>query len=120
MQKHVVFIAALLLTGMVVSASAAAEQAKTMMAQGKVTAATNESLTIDDRGKTLTFTVDASTKLLGKGLSTMMQEKKAKHEAFTFTDGVGVDDMVKVVYHDVDGKMHAAQVTVVQKSLTKK
>ena len=64
-------------------------------AQGKVTAATNESLTIETGSKTLTFTVDGSTKLFGKGLSTMMREKKAKDETFTFTDGVAVDDIVK-------------------------
>ena len=50
----------------------------------------------------------------------MMREKKAKGESFTFTDGVALDDLVKVVYHDVDGKMHAAQVTVVQKHLSAK
>ena len=108
-----------LLTGWV-GGTLAAEKAKTMVAQGKVTAATNESLTIEDGSKTLTFAVDASTKLVGKGLSTMMREKKAKGESFTFTDGVALDDLVKVVYHDVDGKMHAAQVTVVQKHLSAK
>ncbi len=96
------------------------DKAKSMVAQGKVTAATNESLTIEDGSKTLMFAVDASTKLVGKGLSTMMREKKAKGESFTFTDGVAVDDMVKVVYHDMEGKLHAAQVTVVQKHLTAK
>jgi hypothetical protein len=54
----------------------------------------------------------------GKGLSTLMQAKKAKGEAFTFTDGVAVDDMVKVSYHDMGGKLHAAQVSVVQKHLS--
>jgi len=120
MKKIVSFAAALLLTGMVGSAFAVVEKPKTMMAQGKVTAVTNDSLTIEDGSKALTVAVDSSTKLLGKGLSTMMREKKAKNEPFTFTDGVAVDDIVKVVYHDVDGKMHAAQVTVVQKNLAKK
>jgi hypothetical protein len=108
---------ALLLTGWAAGAFAAE---KTKIAQGKVTAATNESLTIEQGSQPLTFTVDGSTKLFGKGLSTMMREKKAKNETFTFTDGVTVDDLVKVVYTDVDGKMHATQVTIVQKSLAKK
>jgi hypothetical protein len=108
---------ALLLTGWAAGAFAAE---KTKIAQGKVTAATNESLTIEQGSQPLTFTVDGSTKLFGKGLSTMMREKKEKNETFTFTDGVAVDDLVKVVYHDVDGKMHATQVTIVQKSLAKK
>lgn len=103
---------------MVSLSSAVTAADKTKLAQGKVTAATNDSLTIEDGGKSLTFAVDGSTKLLGKGLSTMMREKKAKGETFTFTDGVAVDDMVKVSYHDMDGKLHAAQVTVVQKHLS--
>jgi hypothetical protein len=120
MKKIVSFALALLLTGWVGGAFAAAEKPKTMTAQGKVTAATNDSLTIEDGSKTLTFTVDGSTKLLGKGLGTMMRQKKAKGESFTFTDGVAADDIVKVAYHDVDGKLHAAQVTVVQKHLAAK
>lgn len=103
--------------------AAAADKTKVTqgkVTQGKVTAASNDSLTIEAGGKSLTFAVDGTTKVLGKGLSTMMQEKKAKGESFTFTDGVAVDDMVKVSYHDMDGKLHAAQVTVVQKHLSAK
>jgi hypothetical protein len=105
---------------MVSLSSAVSAADKTKLAQGKVTAATNDSLTIEDGGKSLTFGIDGSTKVLGKGLSTLMHEKKAKGESFTFTDGVAVDDMVKVSYHDMDGKLHAAQVTVVQKHLSAK
>jgi hypothetical protein len=119
MKKIASVALALLLTGWAGGAFAV-EKAKTMIAQGKVTAATNESLTIEQGSQPLTFTVDGSTKLFGKGLSTMMREKKAKNESFVFTDGVAVDDLVKVVYQDVDGKMHATQVTVVQKGLAKK
>jgi Domain of unknown function (DUF5666) len=100
--------------------SGVAADDKTKLTQGKVTAASNDSLTIEEGGKSLTFAVDSSTKVLGKGLSTLMREKKAKGESFTFTDGVAVDDMVKVSYHDMDGKLHAAQVTVVQKHLSAK
>jgi hypothetical protein len=102
------------------SAGAADDKMKTMLVQGKVTAASNDSLTIEHSGKPMTFAVDASTKLLGKGLSTMTREKKAKGEGLTLTDGVGTGDLVKVSYHDMDGKLHAAQVTVVQKALAAK
>lgn len=118
--KTVIPLALGLLLTVWAAGTLAADKAKSMVARGKVTAATNESLTIEDGSKTLTFAVDASTKLVGKGLSTMMREKKAKGEKFAFTDGVTVDDLVKVVYHDMDGKLHAAQVTVVQKHLTAK
>ena len=78
---------------------------------------TNESLTISHGADTMTFAVDSATKLVGKGIGTMASEKKAKNEPLTITDGVATDDMVKVTYHEMDGKMHASQVTVVQKSL---
>jgi hypothetical protein len=117
MKRVLPLVLGLLLAGWT-GGAVAAQKTKAMVAQGKVTAATNESLTIEDGSKTLTFAVDGSTKLLGKGLGTMMREKKAKNESFTFTDGVAVDDIVKVSYHDMDGKLHAAQVTVVQKHLS--
>ena len=116
--REVLSLALGLLLTVSAGAAAANEHAKTMLAQGKVTAASNESLTIEDGGKSLMFAVDKSTKVLGKGLSTLTREKKAKGETFTFTDGVAVDDIVKVSYHDMAGKLHAAQVTVVQKHLS--
>lgn len=93
---------------------------KAQMVQGKVTAVSNDSLAIMHGADTMTFTVDASTKVIGTGVSTLMREKKAKHETFVLTDGVGKDDMVKVTYHDMGGgTLHAATINVVQKSLAK-
>jgi len=104
----------LLLAGTV--AISAAEKTKTAM--GKVTAVSGDSLSIMSGSQAMIFAVDATTKVLGKGLGTMANEKKAKHEPFTITDGVATDDMVKVTYHDLGGgKMHAAQVNVVEKSM---
>jgi hypothetical protein len=120
MKKVLSLALGVLLTVSAGAAIVAAEKTKTMLTQGKVTAATNDSLTIEAGSKSMTFAVDSSTKLQGKGLGTMMHEKKAKGESFTFTDGVAVDDIVKVSYHDMDGKLHAAQVTVVQKHLAAK
>ncbi len=116
MNTIVRFTVALLLTG-AVSTALAAQKPKTTTVQGKVTAVTNESLTISHGADTMTFAVDSATKLVGKGIGTMASEKKAKNEPLTITDGVATDDMVKVTYHEMDGKMHASQVTVVQKSL---
>jgi len=106
----------LLLTG-TLGVALSAQKPKAMMVQGKVTAVTNESLTISHGTDTMTFAVDSATKLVGKGIGTMANEKKAKNEALTIADGVATDDVVKVTYHEMDGKMHAAQITVVQKNL---
>ena len=114
MTRIVALGAMLLLAGAV--AISAAEKTKTV--QGKVTAVSGYSHSIMSGSQTMTFAVDAATKVLGKGLGTMASEKKAKNEPFTITDGVATDDTVKVTYHDMGGgKMHAAQVNVVEKSM---
>jgi hypothetical protein len=116
MNRIVRFTIALLLTG-AVGTALAAQKPKTTTVQGKVTAVTNDSLAITHGADTMTFTVDSATKLTGKGLGTMASEKKAKNEPFTIADGVAKDDLVKVTYHDMEGKMHASQVTIVRKNL---
>jgi hypothetical protein len=116
MNRIVRFTIALLLTG-AVGTALAAQKPKTMTVQGMVTAVTNDSLTMKHGADTMTFAVDSATKLTGKGLGTMANEKKAKNEPFTITDGVAKDDVVKVTYHDMEGKMHASQVTIVKKNL---
>jgi hypothetical protein len=91
---------------------------KTKTASGKVTAVSGDSLSIMSGSQTMTFAVDATTKVLGKGLGTLANEKKTKGEAFVITDGVANDDVVRVDYHDMGGgKLHAAAVHVVQKNL---
>jgi len=116
MNRMVRLSVTLLLTG-ALGVALSAQKPKTTTVQGKVTAVTNDSLTISKGADTMTFAVDAATKLVGKGIGTMANEKKAKNEPLTMTDGVATDDVVKVTYHEMDGKMHAAQVTVVQKNL---
>jgi hypothetical protein len=115
MNRIVRFTIALLLTG-AVGTALAAQKPKTMTVQGKVTAVTNDSLTLSHGADTMTFTLDSATRLTGKGMGTLASQKKAKNEPFTITDGVAQDDLVKVTYHDLEGKMHASQVTIVQKN----
>src|SRR5262245_26841438 len=66
-------------------AQAPAAKAKTMTANGTVKAVTGNSLTITAAAnKDMTFTVDNTTKFVGKGLST-----KSKSGPITATDAVG-------------------------------
>jgi hypothetical protein len=92
-------------------------KAKTATASGTVKAVTGTSLTITAAGgKDMTFTVDSSTKFVGKGLGT-----KAKAGPITATDAVAPNDRVRVSYHDMGGTMHAANVNITMKAaLTKK
>jgi hypothetical protein len=86
-------------------------KAKTMTATGTVKAVTGNSLTVTANGKDTTFTVDNTTKFVGKGLGT-----KAKSGPITATDAVGTGDKVRVTYHDQGGTLHAANVSITMKA----
>jgi hypothetical protein len=90
--------------------------AKAATAAGTVKTVTTQSLVIASGGKDMTFTIDGTTKFVGKGLST--QSAKGKIMA---TDAVGADDKVRVTYHDMGGGvMHAASVRVTEKRMAAK
>jgi hypothetical protein len=90
-------------------------KAKTMNATGTVKAVTGNSLTVTSAGKDMTFTIDNSTKFVGKGLGT-----KAKAGPVTATDAVAMGDKVRVTYHDMGGTLHAANVSVTAKATVSK
>ena len=98
----------------------AAPAGKAMTVQGKVTSATGDSLTVAKGSESMTFTVDGTTKIIGKGLTTKTNEKAAEGKKMTPVDAVGAGDMVTVTYHDMSGTMHASQVKVTQKALSTK
>ncbi len=113
-------IVALSVLGLCVAAQPIAVHAqkaktKTMTASGPVKAVSGTSLTVASGGKDMTFTIDGSTKFVGKGLST-----KSAAGKITAADAVGVGDRVSVSYHDMGGTMHAANVRVTSKAITKK
>lgn len=91
---------------------------KSMSATGMVKSVSATSLAITAAGnKEMTFTVDGTTKFVGKGLSTKSREKGGK---ITAMDAVGDGDSVSVTYHDMGGTMHAAQVRVNNKAMATK
>src|SRR3954453_23400768 len=88
--------------------------AKAMSAIGIVKSVSGSSLTVSAKdGKDMTFTIDGSTKFVGKGLST-----KSAKGPLTATDAVHDGDQVNVSYHDMGGTMHAAQVRITAKGAT--
>lgn len=95
----------------------AQEKVKTATAGGTVKAVSGDSLTISSGGKDMTFTVDATTKFVGKGLGT---KAKAGGGKLTLTDAVAMNDAVSVTYHDMAGKLHAANVRITNKAPVKK
>jgi hypothetical protein len=86
---------------------------KTMTANGSVKSVSADTLVITAGGKDTTFTIDSSTKFVGKGLTT-----KSGGAPMKPSDAVSTDDRVRVSYHDAGGKMHAAVVTITNKAAT--
>src|SRR5919197_4118696 len=87
-------------------AQGAQTKSKTQNATGTVKSVTGNSLVITSAdNKEMTFTVDGTTKFVGKGLGT-----KASQGKLTATDAVATNDRVRVAYHDMNGTMHAATV----------
>jgi hypothetical protein len=109
-------VLALLMAASVTIAAAAAEQGKPTTVQGTVTAVAGDSLTIAKGSESLTFVVDNTTKVLGKGLTTKTNEKAAVGEKLILSDTVGKGDLISVTYHEMDGKMHAGTVRIRQKA----
>ena len=108
-------LVALSVVGLCVAAQPIAVQAqakkaaagKTMSAVGTVKSVSGTSLVVTSGGKDMTFSVDGTTKFVGKGLST-----KSKSGPLTATDAVHSGDSVTVSYHDMSGTMHAANVRI--------
>lgn len=113
------FVLGLLLV-VAVGTAIADEKAKTMTASGKVTAVAGDSLTIMKGTESMTFAVDQTTKIVGTGLSHKAAEQKAECKPMTLVDAVANDDQVTVKYHEMEGKMHAAEVKITQKALKAK
>ena len=88
---------------------------KTMTATGAVKSVSATSLTVTADGKDTSFTIDNTTRFIGKGLGT-----KAKAGPITATDAVGAGDKVRVTYHQADGTLHAASVSVTAKAIPTK
>ena len=84
---------------------------KTMSAAGAVKSVSADSLVVTVGAKDMTFTLDSTTKFVGKGLST-----KSGGAPMKATDAVAPHDQVRVSYHDMNGTMHAAQVSITSKA----
>jgi predicted transcriptional regulator len=87
---------------------------KTMTASGTVKSVSGTSLVVTGAGKDWTFTMDNTTKFVGKGLST-----KSKGAPMAATDAVHEGDKVTVSYHDMAGTMHASNVRITAAAMKK-
>lgn len=83
---------------------------------GTVKSVAGTSLTIADGGKDMTFAVDGSTRVIGKGAGTRTAAAGGKT---TITDFVANGDRVSVTYTDTSGTLHASSVRVTMKAAAK-
>jgi len=106
-------VALLLVVVSVAAAQGNSPSKKTMNASGVVKSVSGSSLVITSNNKDMTFDVDSSTHIVGKGLGTKSQAAKSAGKPLVITDAVHAKDTVQVSYHDMGGgKLHAAQVRV--------
>jgi len=86
---------------------------------GKVTSITPTSMVISGSanvGSSFTFTIDGSTKVIGKGAGTAAAAAGGKT---VITDLVSTGDTVNVAYHQMGDTLHAAEIRVSAKAAAK-
>ena len=109
-------IAVLMAITLLVPASLTFAQAKvkTMTHIGNIKAVAADSLTVTGGkgGADMVFTIDTTTKVIAKGGSHKSAAAKEAGKPLLITDTVKEGQRVRVKYHDMDGKMHAAEVRV--------
>ena len=81
-----------------------------LLPSGTVKAVTATSLTVTADGKDSTFTVDAKTNVVGKGIGTKTAAKGGKA---SITDLLNAGDRVAVTYQEAGATMHAGKVELI-------
>ena len=95
------------------AAMSAQSSKKTMRSTGRVIAVAPDSIKIRPGNTDLTFVVDTSTKVVGKGVGTKIQALKAANKSPQITDLIDEYDNVTVEYLDLGGgKLHANRIDV--------
>jgi hypothetical protein len=89
-----------------------ADASKTLTAAGKVSAVTNNSVTVKGKDGEWKFDIDKATTVVAKGASHKMAALGADKKPSVATEYVAVGDEVTVKYHDMGATKHAATVTV--------
>lgn len=110
-------LVAIALTFAVVNSSgsqAFAQAAKAKTARGTVTAMAGDSVTVKVGTTDMTFAVDAKTKVTAVGGATKQKAaQQAGAPGAKLVDVIKVGQAVRVSYHDMAGKLHAASITAV-------
>jgi len=122
MKKFLFVVVAIVALSFASSVSAQTKSASAGPAKGVVTAVAADSVTINAAGgKSMTFSVDAKTAVIGRGAGTATKEaKKEGAKGAKLADVVKAGDEVEVKYADAGGKMVASEVRVTKAAAAKK
>ena len=96
--------------------SGAAQSKDKFLPNAIVKSVSGTSLTVAADGKDTTFSVDAKTRVVGKGIGT---KSKAKGDKPTIVDLLKEGDRVTVTYHDTGATMHASRIEVTAAGTTR-
>jgi hypothetical protein len=89
--------------------SGAAQAKDQFLPNATVKSVSGTSLTVTANGKDTTFSVDAKTRVVGKGIGT---KSKAKGGKPTIVDLLKEGDRVTVTYHEMGATMQASKIDV--------
>jgi len=118
--RRLVGVLAVALAIAAVPSFASAQEAKTMNAQGTVSAVAPDTLTVKGTGtESWTFMIDKDTSVTAKGATHKSLALKADGKATVLTDFVKVGDKVTVAYHDMGSMKHASRINVTTASAPK-
>lgn len=96
--------------------SGAAQSKDQFLPNATVKSVSGTSVTVTADGKDTTFSVDAKTKVVGKGMGT---KSKAKGGKPTIVDLLKEGDRVAVTYHEMGATMHASRIEVTAAGTTR-
>jgi hypothetical protein len=119
MRRLVGVLAVTLAIAAVPSFASAQGEAKTMNAQGTVSAVAADSLTVKGKTDTWTFMIDKDTSVTAKGATHKSLAMKQDGKSTMLTDFVKMGDTVTVAYHDMGSMKHAQRINVSSASAPK-
>lgn len=97
-----------------------AQTTKSRSASGRVTAVAKDSITIQYGEKDRTLLVDASTKVIGKGVGTAARAMKSEGRSPTVADLVAKFDSVRVTFVETEpGAFRATEIRIIVKGSRK-
>jgi hypothetical protein len=103
----VVLVATILAVPLLVAGA----QSDTKTARGTVTAISGDTLTVKVQDKEMSFTVDKDSNIIARGATTKTTAaQKEGKGGVALADLVKVGDGVEIRYHDMAGKLHAAEI----------